>query len=215
MAGANPAFYKISNLTLDHKTNFSLTRHSMVTDESQIISDETLVSNTLGGDIQCFEKIIDRYSKPIYNYLLRIMYFHVQDAEDALSETMFKAYSNLNRFNQGLKFSSWLYRIAHNQAVDIFKKKKHKLVPIDDNLDHITFTQNVKQFQKESLEKILQVLKEDDRNLLTLFYLEEKTVTEIAQILKLRPTTVSVKLHRAKERSQKQVQNKFKKSYVF
>ena len=183
--------------------------------DSKQISDDILVKNTLAGDQESFKKIIDKYSKPIYNYLLRIMYFHIQDSEDALAETMFKAYSNLNSFNTKLKFSSWLYRIAHNQAVDILKKKKHKLIPLDDNFKNFTFTPNFAMSQKVDLEKILQALKEEDRNLLTLFYLEEKTVTEIGQILKKRPTTISVKLHRAKARAQKQVQKKFKSSYAF
>jgi RNA polymerase sigma factor (sigma-70 family) len=187
----------------------------MVESDNELMSDTVLVQKAIEGDAQAFEAIIDKYTKPIYNYLLRIMYFHIQDAEDALAETMFKAYSGLNSFNPELKFSSWLYRIAHNQAVDILKKKKHKLVELDDNLSNFTFTPNFGINQKEDLEKILQILKEDDRNLLTLFYLEEKTVTEIGQILKERPTTVSVKLHRAKARAQKQVQKKFKKSYAF
>lgn len=185
----------------------------MVTGDKDLVSDEVLVNNAVKGDVQAFEQLIEKYSKPIYNYLLRIMYFHIQDAEDALAETMFKAYTSLNSFNQNLKFSSWLYRIAHNQAVDIFKKKKHKLVELDDNMQNFTFTDNSATIIKEDIEKIMQVVKESDRNLLTLFYLEEKTITEIGQILKERPTTISVKLHRAKARAQKQVQNKFKKKY--
>jgi len=187
----------------------------MVSNQTNMESDEALVEKVLDGDIQSFELLIDKYSKPIYNYLLRLMSFHIQDAEDVLAETMFKAYSNLNSFNRHLKFSSWLYRIAHNQALDFFKKKKYKVVPIDDNLHHFSFTPTFQEDQKDDLAKILMSLKEKDRNLLTLFYLEEKTVTEIAEIMKERPTTISVHLHRSKARAQKQVQKNVKKRYDF
>ena len=115
----------------------------------------------------------------MYNYLLRLLYFHIQDAEDALSETFLKAYNNLNGFDQKLKFSSWIYRIAHNQAMDVLRKKKYKVVPIDDHLEHFSFTSEFSVSQKEDLEKMLQLLKERDRNLLILLYLPSLPKTSV------------------------------------
>ncbi len=175
------------------------------------ISDEELVEKILSENLELFELIVNRYSKRLYNYLLRIMYFHVEDAEDALSETMLKAYLSLNGFNPKLKFSSWIYRIAHNQAIDILRKRKYKIVPLEDNLDHFIFTPNLTFHQKDDLEKLLKTLKEKDRNLLTLFYLEEKSVKEISDILKERPQTVTVSIHRARQRAQKIIKNQFHK----
>ena len=174
------------------------------------LSDLELVNLTLNNQTKYFEHIIDRYSKPLYNYLLRLLYFHTQDAEDGLSETFLKTLTNLNGFDQKLKFSSWIYRITHNQAMDILRKKKYKIVRIDEQLQNFSFTPDFSRPQKDDLEKMLQLLKEKDRNILILFYLEEKSIAEIATILKERPMTISVWLHRAKFRAQAQIKKYFK-----
>jgi RNA polymerase sigma-70 factor (ECF subfamily) len=181
----------------------------MLTIEIESLSDEEIVALTLNYQLDYFEHLVDRYSKPLYNYLLRLLYFHVQDAEDGLSETFLKAYKNLNGFDPKLKFSSWVYRIAHNQAMDMLRKKKYKIVPIEDHIQRFSFTPDMSGSQKEDLEKMLQLLKEKDRNILTLYYLEEKTINEIAIILKERPQTISVWIHRAKTRAQLKIKNTF------
>lgn len=170
------------------------------------VSDENTVELIKNGELGLFSNLVDRYSHKLFNYLLRLLYFHNEDAQDALSETFLKAFTNINSFNSRLKFSSWIYRIAHNQAMDTLRKKKYNLVELDDNLaQSIAAPQKYNFFEKQDLEKVLQLLSIEDRNLLVLFYLEEKTTKEISDILKLRSQTVSVKIHRAKLRARENV----------
>jgi RNA polymerase sigma-70 factor (ECF subfamily) len=168
------------------------------------VPDLELVQKVLRGEIQAFEKILNRYEQPIMRYALRLLNYHQQDAEDVTSETFIRAYQNLASFKQHLSFSSWLYRIAHNQAVNLIKKKSKTLL-ID--LDQFWFLLGPKEDQfpygKQDLENVLKQLSPEDRSLLILFHLEEKSLKEISDIYKLSQNTVAVRLRRARLKAKK------------
>jgi RNA polymerase sigma factor (sigma-70 family) len=116
----------------------------------------------------------------------------------------FKAYKNLASFKRNLKFSSWLYRIAHNTAVNLIRDKS-KLFYVDIETFWSVpakFKDDVKLTHSE-LEQVLEKLNPDDRNLLILFHLEEKSLREISDIVKLTENTVAVKLKRARIKARK------------
>lgn len=170
---------------------------------NQNLADEDVVKLILQGNTECFEVIVDRYERQILAYTARLLNFHQQDAEDVTSETFFKAYKSLASFKPHLKFSSWLYRIAHNTAVNLIKDKS-KLFYID--LDDFWFVPQPHKeeiFDKNDLDKILDKLSVTDRSLLILFHLEEKSLKEIGDIFKLSQNTVAVKLRRARNRATK------------
>ena len=168
------------------------------------ISDEDLVEKILSKDHSAFEELVNRYQTPILRYTSRLLNFHPQDGEDVTSEVFFKAYKNLASFKSNLKFSSWLYRIAHNCCVNLIRDKS-KLFYVDIE----TFWGVPAKFKDEiklthdELEKVLAKLNPDDRNLLILFHLEEKSLREISDIIKLTENTVAVKLRRARIRARK------------
>ena len=110
-----------------------------------------------------------------------------------------KAYINLSTYNTRLPFSAWLYRIAHNQAIDIIRKNvRHPKEELEDC--HAIYDPVSSYIDKDSLERLLGMLKVEDRNLLTLFYLEELTLEEISDIMKIKPNTIAVRIKRAKEK---------------
>jgi RNA polymerase sigma-70 factor, ECF subfamily len=167
------------------------------------LTDQELVKLSLNGDLLAFEEIVNRYQQPLLRYTFRLLNNNWQDSEDAVSETFLKIYKYLNSYNDNWKFSSWLYRIAHNQAVNIIKSKSG-LFFID--LDNFRFTSQSKEesnLQKEELENVLQKLKIEDRNLLILFYIEEMSLNQIGEILQLNPNTVAKKLSRARAKAKK------------
>jgi len=167
-------------------------------------SDQEIISDVLSGNSEAFSEILNRYQDPIYRYCFRLLNFHPQDSEDATSETFLKAYKSLASYNSNLKFSSWLYRIAHNTAVNLIRDKS-KLFYIDiENFWHIpdTKTENTT-ISKADLEKVLDRLNPTDKSLLILFHLEEKSLKEIGQIFKLTENTVAVKLKRARLKAKK------------
>jgi RNA polymerase sigma-70 factor, ECF subfamily len=168
------------------------------------ISDKELVDSTLKGDISSFEKIVIKYEKSLLRYATRLLNNNAQDAEDVVSVTFFRAYKYLNSFDQKNKFSSWLYRIVHNQAVDLIKKKSGMFFV---DLDNFIFVQKKTEenIKKQELEFVLDKLKQNDKNLLILYYLEEMTLNEIAEILNLTSNTVAKQLSRARTRAKQMI----------
>ena len=119
-----------------------------------------------------------------------------------MSNTFVKAYVNLNNFNPKLKFSSWLYRIAHNEAVNKIKKNSQNWTLSICDRD---FTNNFGDHEvtTNDLDKVLAQLKPDDKNILLLFYIQELSLEEIGEILKINAQKAKVKLHRAREKARK------------
>src|SRR5664279_5870554 len=77
---------------------------------------------------EIFGVLMERYEEPLSRYLIRLTSWGKEEVEDILQETFIKAYRNLNDVDPDLKFSSWLYRIAHNQAIDALRH--HSARPI-------------------------------------------------------------------------------------
>ncbi len=168
-------------------------------------TDAELVQLTLkDSESGAFEELVNRWQAPILRYCLRLLNYDQSDADDATSEAFLKAYKNLASYKQEFKFSTWLYRIAHNCAINQIRNNS-KFFSIDlQDFWHIPAPAKANQILSvQELEQVLSKLKEIDRSLLILFHLEEKSLREISDILKLSENTIAVKLKRARERARK------------
>lgn len=76
------------------------------------------------GDLSAFQVLLDIYNKPLFNYLLRLLR-RTEDAEDALQEVWFKVIRQAHTYTDQGRFSSWIYRIAHNHSMDVFRRGNH------------------------------------------------------------------------------------------
>ena len=85
--------------------------------------DEALIAAALNGSAYAWEKLVRRYESKVYNHGLRLT-GNSSDAMDLMQEVFLGVYRNLHRFRGDAKFSSWLFRIAHNKAVDLNRRKK-------------------------------------------------------------------------------------------
>jgi len=150
--------------------------------------------------------LIKRYEGKLLHYIMRISKFSREDAEDILQDVFVKTYYNLNEFDSALKFSSWIYRIAHNQTVsEIRKKSIHPTVPFEkedidkfeDAFDVVREIDN--SIDREMIDKILSQLDEKYREVLVLRFLDEKDYSEIADILKKPVSTVGNLISRGKK----------------
>ncbi len=90
---------------------------------SLIDEDEALIAAALNGSAYAWEKLVKRYESAIYNHGLRLM-GNRSDAMDLLQEVFLGVYRNLHRFRGDAKFSSWIFRIAHNKAIDLSRRKR-------------------------------------------------------------------------------------------
>ena len=173
-------------------------------------TDEQLATESL-KDKNKFAVLVDRYEQKLMRYIRRLTGLQTEHAQDILQETFIKIYRNLNNFDPNLKFSSWAYRIAHNESLNHYKKyKKEKTIPIEtedtDTANLINILESdtnitEEMVQKETAQKIRAILKElpkKYRDVIILYYLEEKEYSEISDILKKPMGTVATLLNRAK-----------------
>lgn len=155
-----------------------------------------------------FYCIISRYEQVILHYIQRISASSKEDAEDILQEVFFSVYANLNDFDNSLKFSSWIYRIAHNKTVSAWRKNKVRpqSISTDENSNLFNFIASdediVRDLEKKcttkELQSALNKLDEKYREVLVLKFIEDKDYREISDILKKPMGTVATLINRAK-----------------
>jgi len=171
-------------------------------------SDEELVALAL-KDQDFFACLMERYEPKLTRYIRRISAATQEDAEDLLQEIFVKVYRNLNDFDQSLKFSSWIYRIAHNQVVSQWRKTKTrpqvlKFEADDDFLKYISTDEDLaadteRRFTGEEVRETINNLDEKYKEVLILKYLEGKDYMEISDILRRPLGTVATLINRAKK----------------
>jgi RNA polymerase sigma-70 factor (ECF subfamily) len=168
--------------------------------EIQKLTDEEIVGIIKNKDKEIFAEIIKRYEVKLLRYAAYLLN-DSHKASDVVQESFIKAYINLNSFNNKYKFSSWIYRIVHNEAINYITKNKYekslfKDIEIEskENLEDEYSKKEITEMIKTCVNEMPIIYKEP----LTLFYLEDKSYTEISDILKIPTSTVGVRIGRAK-----------------
>jgi len=169
------------------------------------MSDEELVSQVVQGNISAYEHIVSRYEPKLRKYINYLL-SSTEHTDDILQETFINAYVNINSFNLSKKFSSWLYRIAHNKAIDYVRKTSGFRINIGlDILPISIFDKETPEsaYEKEMISKsvkhCLTQLPLSYKEILTLYYLEDKSYEEIRDILHLNINNIGVRLSRGKK----------------
>lgn len=172
--------------------------------------DEEIVRKICRGDKELFGEIIDRYEAKLTRYIQRFIQ-NKDDVSDIIQIVFIKAYTHLLSFDTARSFNSWIYRIAHNESVTYLRKKGTEKISY---IDFDTFFPHP--FAKETADS--DVLKNDDkrildaslkeispkyREVLVLYYYEELSYQEIADVLHIPIATVGVRIRRGKESLQK------------
>ncbi|MEI6296559.1 MAG: RNA polymerase sigma factor [bacterium] len=162
--------------------------------------DEEIVEKTRSEDQSLYFVIIERYQSKLLRYVFNLIKDE-DKAADVVQETFIKAFINLNGFDTKKKFSSWIYRIAHNETLNIIKKYE-KETPIPDDFEVESEESIEKDFEKREIknrvEKCLSDLPILYSEPLTLYYIDEKSYEEIGDILQIPMGTVAVRISRAK-----------------
>lgn len=181
---------------------------NMITEENcRDKKDEDLVALVL-LDQDYFLCLIKRYETQLFSYVRRISNLREDEIEDILQDVFIKVYKNINSFDRGLKFSSWIYRITHNQVISNFRKIKARPQVIwDENeniLNNIASEFSIEKdvdmaLLQKNINSILNKMDEKYREVLVLKFLEEKNYKEISDILKKPMGTIATLLNRAKK----------------
>jgi len=171
-------------------------------------SDEQLVLVTLKNP-DAYGFLIERYEEKLTRYIQRISGGSKEDVEDTLQDVFISAYKNLNDFDRELKFSSWIYRIAHNKVISHFRKvtARPKTVTYEGDNQLLNILASNEDLAKElerkyTGEEVRSILNDmDDRykEVLVLKFLEEKDYKEISDILEKPMGTVATLINRAKK----------------
>ncbi len=183
------------------------------------ISDEKLADLVKQQNHQAFAALMSRYQDKIYRYILHWIR-DADQAKDLTQDTFLRVYENIYSFDSSLKFSAWLYRIAHNLTVNFIKRNKRMV-----NVDHDTlnwldslrgeFDDAIAKIERQELTKevgeLCHFLPLKYREVLCLFYQEDKSYEEIADILRIPVSTVGVRLRRGRQLLKKLLLNKYEK----
>lgn len=170
------------------------------------------------GDQAAFGDVVRYFEQRIYQHCFRMLR-NGHDAEEVAQEAFIRAYVNIHRYNENRKFTTWLYRIATNLAIDRMRKRKPDYyldaeikgangLNMYSNLafDEALPEEKVVQLeQSEYIHREIVALPSKYRFVIMLRYLEEFSVKEISQILDIPVGTVKTRLHRGRESLRKRM----------
>ena len=177
-------------------------------------TDEEIALRVQEGDTQIFGTLVDRYEQKLKRYGKRFLSQH-EDIEDAVQDVFMSAYRNIQGFDLSLRFSPWIYRIAHNSFVNTLRKNDRNPLALDfDTL--VSFGSHTDSVETESEQREMRALIEHGlgslppkyREILILHYTEDLPYKDIADILQIPMGTVSVRIKRAKEALRKTLEGK-------
>ncbi|MFY7917874.1 MAG: RNA polymerase sigma factor [Chryseotalea sp.] len=164
----------------------------MVTD-----ADSILINRILAGEQHLFAQLVNKHKSYAYSLALRIIE-NKADAEEIAQDSFVKAFKYLASFQQESKFSTWLYRIVFNTAITYKRKNKVSWQSIE-QLQKGYWQDDAEQADKKKfIAQAIHQLPEHDQAVITLYYMQELSLEEMAEILQSPANTVKVRVHRAR-----------------
>jgi RNA polymerase sigma-70 factor, ECF subfamily len=167
------------------------------------LEERELIQRTLRGDQSAFTRLVDRFRTPIYNLCYRML-GSGGDAEDAAQETFLRAYTQLHTYQAERKFSTWLFAIASHLCIDVLRRRRYPLLP----LDTVALWKQSNEPQPEEqvlsaesnaeVRTLLKLLPEKYRLVVVLRYWQDLSYAEIAAATDLSESAVKTQLHRAR-----------------
>ena len=165
-----------------------------------------IIKEILNGKTEQYEYFLDRYGQQVFVLVDRIVSCQ-EDAEELTQDVFLKAFQQLSSFKAESSFSTWIYRIATNLAISAVRKKRNDVLRLDDsvfaNLSDTQVDEALEDESEEQMERLQQAMNQleaGERALITLYYLEEKPLAEVAFILGMTEGNAKVKLHRIRKK---------------
>jgi RNA polymerase sigma-70 factor (ECF subfamily) len=181
-------------------------------------TDEDLVAAVLEGDRDRFGDLVDRYQGRLVNYLFRLLR-NVDDAHDLAQEVLVKVYQVLDRYDPRYRFSTWLFRVAQNAAIDQIRRRRLKVVSLrqDDeegegrdwdlpSPERGPYGELRNRERGDAIQEAIEALPWEYRELILLRHFGELPYEEIAQIKNMPLGTVKNKLFRGRQMLKEKLQ---------
>ncbi|KAA3615103.1 MAG: sigma-70 family RNA polymerase sigma factor [Calditrichaeota bacterium] len=183
--------------------------------------DVELVRKAKSGDSKAYDKLILLYKDVVYSIVYR-MVRNKQEAEDLTQEAFIKAYKSINSFNEEYAFSTWLFKIATNNCIDFFRKRKLKTYSMDESIKYkddeikqeyadpepdVEFDL-VAEERKSIIRTAIDQLPEKYRIVIEMRHQKEYSYEQISEDLDLPLGTVKARIFRAREMLNKSLRGK-------
>ncbi|GAE37126.1 RNA polymerase sigma factor SigW [Halalkalibacter akibai] len=179
-----------------------------------------LIKEVRKGNQQAFSEIVELYKDKVFQVAYR-MVGNMHEAQDIAQEAFLRAYTNIDSFDLNRKFSTWLFRIATNVAIDRLRKKKPDFYLQEEvrGSDGLTYEsqlasdeesvddQVVKLERQEWVQDEINQLPTKYRTIIILRYIEDLSIKEISEVLDIPPSTVKTRIHRGREALRKRMRH--------
>ncbi len=187
-----------------------MTSEAIRSDGIRALADGALVTFAIAGRTEGFEELVRRYQRPITSYVYRMLGDY-ESSLDVTQEVFIKVYNSLGKYSSEYKFSTWLYRIAHNAAIDHMRRNSLNAMSIEaENSDGTYQLQIESQLPSPEqdhergewrleIDAVVRCLPPAYRDLILLRHSRELSYDEIAQVTGLPLGTVKNRLFRARE----------------
>lgn len=183
-------------------------------------SDVDIIKSVIDGNKEDYGNLVGRYQQKIFSYLYRFLHENHQAAEEVAQSVFIKVYENLRRVDQSRPLQPWIYRIAHNEAANylrsLSRKKESSLSDSEWNKLGDTDPEPESDMDENLLltRRAMGLIKAKYREVIVLYYYEERSYEEIATILNTSTNTVGTLLRRARQQLQKMIE-KMNKGELF
>lgn len=178
-----------------------------MTDESHALTDEQIAAAVQTGDVEAFGELMERYEVKLWRYGRKFL-AREEDIGDLVQDVFIKVYEHIQSFDTSLRFSPWIYRIAHNVFVNELKRKSRytfasfdpdvilPFIPAKESTDDLALGNEL----KEEMEAYVGELAAKYREVIVLHYFEHLSYQEISDVLQVPVSTVGVRILRAREK---------------
>lgn len=174
------------------------------------LTDGELIVSAVAGHTDGFEELVRRYQRPITSYVYRMLGDH-ESALDVTQEVFIKVYNSLTKYSSDYKFSTWLYRIAHNAAIDHMRRNSMSAMSIEAENADGTYQIQIESSRpspeqdherrewRTEIDAVVRCLPAAYRDLILLRHARDLSYDEIAEVTGLPLGTVKNRLFRARE----------------
>ena len=167
-------------------------------------TDQEIINKVLAGIVSAYSELVNRYSSMVFTLAYNII-LNREDAEEIAQDVFVKAFTSLPSFKQQSRFSTWLYKIVVNTALN--KKKLRKLITVDiteqiteEELDDdYSLPQYESKDMRQHVQHAMSALPDNERICIVLYYLNELSVNEICEMTGITIANIKVLLHRGRK----------------
>ncbi len=171
------------------------------------MDDKEIIKLIAQGDTSAFSLLLNRFKRPVFSLLAGIVH-NREEAEELTQDVFMKVYKNAAKFRSDCSISTWIYRITYNTAISATRKSKYDFSDLDEkiinNIPDDVVDDVLDRSEDEELmiklESAVKQLDADANALISLYYNQDKSIKEIADIMQLSAENVKVRLFRIRKR---------------